>query len=274
MSLLQILIFALVQGVTELFPVSSVAHGVLTPHLFGWNLDPVFLKEHFLPFVVMLHLGTAIALLLFFWRDWLDVARSLVDARAAEARATLVRLVVATLPAAIIGLAFERALRGLFSSVTAASFFLIVNGVLLFLGERARGRGERRISELGLGQAAFIGFMQSLALVPGFSRSGATMIAGFWAGLTHAEAARFSMLLATPLIAGASLLEVPKLARASHDGLFTQALIGGAASGLFALVAVWALMRWFARHEVNAMWPFAMYCVVLGSSVLLAAVLS
>lgn len=269
MSLLQTLIFALVQGVTELFPVSSVAHGVLTPWLFGWNLDPAFLRDHFLPFVVMLHLGTAVALLAFFWRDWRDFVLSLFDSRAADARRTLVLIIVATIPAALIGLLFEKLLRGIFASVTSAAIFLILNGILLFVGERARERGHRRVTGMSLAEAFFIGLMQSLALVPGFSRSGASMVAGFWVGLSHAEAARFSMLLATPIIAGAAILEVPKLLHAQSEGLLSNALIGGVASGVFAFLAVWALMRWFARHEVNAMRPFALYCIALGALVLI-----
>lgn len=269
MSLVQVLLFALVQGITELFPVSSVAHGVLTPWMFGWNLDPSFLREHFLPFVVMLHVGTALALLMYFWRDWIRLLVGLFTPGDAKHRRTILLLVIATIPAAVIGLAFEKALRGLFGSVTSAAVFLILNGVLLFAGERARGRGTRSIPELRVWQAALIGCMQSLALLPGFSRSGASMVAGFWAGLTHAEAARFSMLLATPIIAGAAIVEAPKLVHAQTEGLLGTALVGGVASGVFAFLAVWALMKWFATHEVNAMRPFALYCIALGALVLL-----
>jgi undecaprenyl-diphosphatase len=268
MSTLQALLFAVVQGITELFPVSSVAHGVLTPFAFGWTLDPSFLKQNFLPFVVMLHLGTATALLIYFWRDWWAFAVSLVAADARTARRTLLLVIVATIPPAMLGFAFESALRGIFASVTSAAAFLIVNGVLLVAGERMRGRGERDIADLSYVQAIAIGLAQSLALIPGFSRSGASMVAGFWAGLRHEAAARFSMLLATPIIAGAGLLEVPKLLHHATPGLVRTALIGGVASGVFAFVAVWVLMRWFRRHETDAMWPFAIYCWVVGAGVL------
>jgi len=266
MSIVQALIFALIQGLTELFPVSSVAHGVLTPFLLGWNLDPAFLKEHFLPFVVMLHLGTAVALLLFFKDDWIGIARHLLRAKEKK---TLLLIVVGTIPAGLAGLLFEKQLRHLFSNVTSAAIFLICNAALLYWGERLRKGGTKELSELSYPQALLVGFFQSLALVPGFSRSGASIVAGLWMGLKHEAAAKFSMLLATPVIVGAAILEVPKLARADMTGLFTASLIGGAASGVAAFISVWALMRWFRRHEVGAMLPFAVYCLLLGLTVLL-----
>ncbi|HLZ65936.1 MAG TPA: undecaprenyl-diphosphate phosphatase [Aliidongia sp.] len=270
MDLLQTLIISVIQGITELFPISSVAHAVLTPFAFGWDLSPEFLKEHFLPFVVMLHLGTAVALLGFFWRDWLDFIRSLFDGRAVVARRTLFLLIVGTIPAALIGLVFEKLLKGIFSNVTSAAFFLILNGVLLYAGEKLQKRGTRQVEELSFMQALLIGLAQSLALVPGFSRSGASMVAGFWAGLTHEAAARFSFLLAAPIILGASILELPKLAHAPA-GTMGNASIGGVASGIVAFLSVWALMIWFRKHEVNAMRPFAIYCWIVGALVLALA---
>ncbi|MFZ0695405.1 MAG: undecaprenyl-diphosphate phosphatase [Alphaproteobacteria bacterium] len=268
MTEIQVFVFAIVQAVTELFPVSSVAHGVLTPYLFGWNLDPEFLKLHFLPFIVMLHLGTASALLAFFWRDWLNILVGLFDKQNKVARRTFVLIVVATIPAAVIGFLAEKALRGIFSSVTVAAAFLIANGFILFVGERLRGSGTREIEDLSLGEAVAIGLSQSIALVPGFSRSGASMVAGFWVGLRHEAAAHFSMLLATPIIAGAGVLEIPKLVHEADAQVLHSALIGGAAAAVFAFATVWMLMRWFRTHEVNALRPFAVYCWVLGGAVL------
>ena len=268
MDLLQTLIISVIQGITELFPISSVAHAVLTPFAFGWDLSPEFLKEHFLPFVVMLHLGTAVALLGFFWRDWLDFIKSLFDSRAVAARRTLFLLVVGTIPAAVIGLVFEKLLKGVFSVALYAACFLILNGVLLYVGEKLQKRGTRQVEELSYGQALLIGLAQSLALIPGFSRSGASMVAGFWAGLTHEAAARFSFLLAAPIILGASILEVPKLAHAP-DGTMGNAVIGGVVSGIVAFFSVWALMVWFRKHEVNAMRPFAIYCWIVGALVVI-----
>ena len=268
MDLLQTLIISVIQGITELFPISSVAHAVLTPFVFGWDLSPEFLKEHFLPFVVMLHLGTAVALLGFFWRDWLDFIKSLFDGRAVAARRTLFLLIVGTIPAALIGLVFEKLLKGIFSSVTSAAFFLLLNGVLLYAGEKLQKRGTKQVEELSFVQALLIGLAQSLALVPGFSRSGASIVAGFWAGLTHEASARFSMLLATPLILAATLYEAPKLMHGVGADFLGVAALGGLVAGLVAYGSVWALMSWFKRHEINAMRPFAIYCWVVGALVL------
>lgn len=268
MTIIQALLFAIIQGVTELFPVSSVAHAVLTPFLFGWDLGPEFLKEHFLPFVVMLHLGTALALLIFFWRDWLAFLMGVLTARDPNARRTFFLVVAATVPAALIGFVFQKMLQEIFSKPESAAFFLIINGFILFLGERLKGRGNREVHDLTFTQAALIGLAQALALVPGFSRSGASMVAGFWSGLRHEAAARFSMLLATPIIAGAGILVVPKMIHTASAETVRVAAIGGIASGIFAFIAVWALMRWFRTHEINAMGPFAVYCWLLGGVVL------
>lgn len=267
MDFFQTVIFAIIQGITELFPVSSVAHGVLTPYVFRWNLDPEFLKEHFLPYVVMLHLGTAVALLLFFSRDWAHMLKSLFSGGPSRFKKTFLRVIVGTVPAAVIGLLLEKTLRHLFSSVASAAIFLIVNGVLLYLGEKMSGKGSKEIEDLTAGQAFVIGLFQSLALVPGFSRSGSSMIAGFWMGLKHEASARFSMLLATPVIVGASILELPKLKSGMH-GLLGMSIIGGILSGVFALLAVWALMKWFKKHEIRAMRPFAYYCWIVGAVIL------
>lgn len=271
MSLLQTIIFAIVQGITELFPISSVAHGVLTPYFFHWNLDPQFLKEHFLPFLVMLHLGTAIALLLYFGSEWTQIIASLFT-KDEEAKKVLFLIIAGTIPAALIGLVLEKTLRYMFSNVSSAAFFLIINGFLLYWGEKSRGQGRKSIDELSYKQAAIIGLFQSLALLPGFSRSGATMTAGFWMGLKHEESVRFSMLLATPIIIGASIIEVPKIMHAGMGDLLQVSLIGGVASGLAAFFSVWALMKWFHTNEITAMRPFAWYCWLVGFGVLISQV--
>ncbi|WP_378953322.1 undecaprenyl-diphosphate phosphatase [Pelosinus sp. sgz500959] len=271
MTILQTLIFAIVQGITELFPISSVAHGVLTPYFFNWNLDPEFLKEHFLPFLVMLHLGTAITLLLYFGTEWTKIVISIFK-KDDRSRKMMFLIVAGTIPAAVIGILLEKPLRHMFSNVSSAAFFLIINGFILYWGERLRGEGQgkKSINDLSYKQAMTIGLFQSLALIPGFSRSGATMTAGFWMGLKHEESARFSMLLATPIIIGASIIEVPKLMHTDIAGLFQISLIGGIASGVAAFFSVWTLMKWFHSNEINAMRPFAWYCWLLGGGVLIS----
>ncbi len=266
MTILQTLIFAIIQGISELFPISSVAHGVLVPYVFHWNLSAAFLQTHFLPYVVMLHLGTAIALFIFFWREWFEMIRSIFTG----SKKILLLVIVATIPAAVIGAVLQKPLTSIFSNVTSASIFLIVNGFFLFFGEKLRFRGDKNIEDLKYRQAFVIGLFQSLALVPGFSRSGSSMTAGFWMGLKHESAARFSMLMATPVIAGAGILEVPKLLKSGSHGLFQISLIGGLAAGIFAFISVWILMKWFKRKEIQAMRPFAYYCWAVGALVLIS----
>ncbi|WEG11855.1 undecaprenyl-diphosphate phosphatase [Pullulanibacillus sp. KACC 23026] len=266
MNLLQTFIFAIVQGISELFPISSVAHGVFTPYVFHWQLSPDFLEEHFLPYVVMLHLGTALALLIYFWRDWVEMIKSIFVGN----RRILLLVIVATIPAAIIGLVLETPIRNGFSNVTSASILLIINGFFLFFGEKLRSRGNKEIEDLKFGQAIVIGLFQSLALFPGFSRSGSSMTAGFWLGLKHEAAARFSMLLATPIIAGASILEVPKIVHAGGD-LLKMSLLGGVLAGIFAFISAWILMNWFKRKEINAMRPFSYYCWIVGIIILITS---
>jgi undecaprenyl-diphosphatase len=270
LTILQTFIFAIVQGITELFPISSVAHGVLTPYFFNWNLDPAFLKEHFLPFLVMLHLGTAITLLLYFGTEWTNIIASIFK-KDDKSRKLMFLILAGTIPAAVIGLLLESPLRHMFSNVSSAAFFLIINGCILYWGERLRtGQGQKSIDDLTYKQAAVIGLFQSLALVPGFSRSGATMTAGFWMGLKHEDSVRFSMLLATPIIIGASIIEVPRLIHTNVAGLFQISLIGGIAAGIAAFCSVWTLMKWFHTNEVNAMRPFAWYCWLVGFGVLVS----
>jgi undecaprenyl-diphosphatase len=266
MNIIQTIILAIVQGITELFPISSVAHSVLTPYVFGWKLDPSFLKENFLPFVVMMHLGTTVALLIFFRKDWIDIIKSIFSSK--DSKKLLFLIFVGTLPAALLGAIFEKRLTDVFSSVTVAATFLIFNGLLLYFGEKIKSKGTKDIEDLSYGQAAIVGLFQSLALIPGFSRSGSSMTAGFWMGLKHEESARFSMLLATPIIAGAGVLEVPKLIKSGNIALLQTSFVGGLIAGIFAFISVLILMRWFKKKEVNAMKPFAYYCWIVGLIVL------
>ncbi|MFO1062186.1 MAG: undecaprenyl-diphosphate phosphatase, partial [Dongiaceae bacterium] len=187
MSALQAILLAILQGVTELFPVSSLGHGVILPRLLGWSVDQR--SPEFLPFLVVLHVGTAVALLVYFWRDWLQLLMAVLGQGAPKARADalhlLVLLVAGTLPAVIVGFLLEKFLRGLFGAPLVAAIFLIVNGGVLFLGERLRRRaaGDSGLNEIGWLRAVLIGLLQCTALIPGISRSGATMVGGLLCGL-------------------------------------------------------------------------------------------
>jgi undecaprenyl-diphosphatase len=274
----QAALLGLLQGVSELFPVSSLGHSVILPRLLGWNIHQN--DDFFVTFLVATHLATALVLLAFFWRDWVRIVRGLGRSLRAreigndhDARLGWL-LIVGTVPAGLLGLLLEHALRDLFASPRSASFFLIVNGLMLFGAERLRRRapspgddmspeaGDARIAEsISWRGALGIGAAQAAALVPGMSRSGATMAGGLVAGLSNEDAARFAFLLATPIIGAAALLKLPDLAGTSGNGVRGPALVGALCSAFSAYLAVRFLMRYF---ETNRLTPFAYYCVAAG----------
>jgi undecaprenyl-diphosphatase len=267
MTAWQAIVTAILQGVTELFPVSSLGHAVVLPRLMGWAIDQQ--AASYLPFLVVLHVGTAAALLGYFWRDWLSLGACVVGMGEADERRRNWRLigliVVATIPAVILGFVLEKLFRTLFGTPVVAAAFLIVNGFVLFAGERLRRRsGERGLAEMSWLEALVIGVWQSAALIPGISRSGTTMVGALLFGFHHREAAHFSFLIATPVIAGAAVLEVPKLLHA-HEGIGAIAWIAGVVAGLTAWASVAFLMRYFRRHEFDALDPFAYYCWAAGA---------
>ena len=277
MTLFQVVVLALIQGVTELFPISSLGHAVIIPDILNWNLDQQ--GEWFLPFLVVMHLGTAIALLIYFWRDWWEFFLAVVfnrGARPAEERRLFFRVVVATIPAVIVGALFEKVLKQFaFGLPGVACAFLIVNGAILFAAERMKRPEQKSLDALTWLDALVIGVWQCLALIPGISRSGVTMVGGFRAGLDHKDAARFSFLTATPIILGATVLEAPKLlkhgrAAAAAKGfdpsnMLHLAVLAGVIAGVAAFISLWAIMRWFRGHEVKAFDPFAYYCLGAGA---------
>ena len=276
MTHLQAIVLAVLQGATELFPVSSLGHAVVAPALLGWHID-----QHapaFLPFLVMLHVGTATALLAFFWRDWWAIGTGVLGLGAAhqvaESRRVFGLIVLATLPAVVIGFVLEHPLRRLFGDPVVAAAFLVVNGLLLLGAEKlraaARGRGgagaaPRPLSSLTARDAVTIGFWQCAAFIPGISRSGATMVGGLVRGIDHEGAAHFSFLIATPVIAGAAVLEVPKMLHAGMPhGALGLAALAAVVAGVTAYASTAFLMRYFRNHETWALNPFAYYCCAAG----------
>jgi undecaprenyl-diphosphatase len=270
----QAIVLGLLQGVSELFPVSSLGHSVILPSLLGWNIHQN--DAYFLAFLVATHLATALVLLGFFWSDWVRIVkglgRSLRDRGIApdDSDAKLAwLLVVGTIPAGILGLTLEHKLRTVFASPQSAAIFLTLNGVLLFGAEMLRRRAPQTDSDddtriakqLRFNQAFGIGAAQALALIPGFSRSGATMGGGLLVGLSNKDAARFAFLLATPIIGAAAVLKLPELFGSAGDGVRGQALVAALCSALTAYLAVRFLMRFF---ETNTLMPFAIYCFCAG----------
>ncbi|MEH3077202.1 MAG: undecaprenyl-diphosphate phosphatase [Quadrisphaera sp.] len=315
-------VVGVLQGVSELFPVSSLGHAVLVPALVGgsWarDLDVSAPGSPYLAFIVGLHVATAAALVLFYRRDWARIVTGLVSSvrhrRIAGPDARLGWLLVAsTVPVGLVGLVLEHPLRTVLARPVPTAVFLVLNGLVLLLVERGRRRQmlavgpsapaspsravsaarhreptsalsavttttsaaapavaasssselatDRRLASLTLRRAVLVGSAQIAALAPGISRSGITMIAGLRAGLTHQDAARFSFLLATPVIAAAGLLKLPELFGPLGDGIRWQVLLGSVLAGVSSYVAVRFLDRWFAHGSLR---PYAVYCVLAG----------
>ena len=274
MLALYLLLLAILQGITELFPISSLGHSILVPALLQWPIDRQ--ASWFLPYMVVLHLGTATALFIYFWRDWFVLLGGAWQARGnlnnPHARLFWL-LVVGTIPAAILGLLLEQKIKALFGGFVVAAIFLMMNGIILFIGDALKQRKARhQLAKMGWWHAFGIGCAQALALIPGISRSGATLVAGVWSGLDYVSSARFSFLLATPIIGAAGLLEVPKLIKHRMlipEGFLLTIVIGGVLAGLFAWLSAWFLMKYFNKHEITALRPFGIYCLLAGAVALL-----
>jgi undecaprenyl-diphosphatase len=274
----QAIVLGLLQGFSELFPISSLGHSVILPQLLGWNIHQN--DEYFITFLIATHLATAIVLFIFFFQDWMRIFagmwRSLADRQIApdnhDAKLGWL-LVVGTVPAGLLGLLFQDSLRSVFASAQSAAFFLMLNGVMLYGAERLRRRApvvetsdplasdERISGTTSYRDAVGIGAAQAIALIPGFSRSGASMAGGLLTGLSNEDAARFSFLLATPIIGAAALLKLPDLFGATGDGVRGQALAASLCSALTAWFSVRFLVKYF---ETNRLTPFAIYCFVAG----------
>ena len=301
LSYVEAVVVGAFQGVTELFPVSSLGHAVLVPALVGgrWaqDLSVSAPKSPYLAFIVGLHVATAAALLVFFWRDWVRILSgffsSLRHRRIQTPDERLAWLiVVGTIPVGLAGLALERLFRTTLGKPVPAAAFLLLNGIALYAGEVLRRRvapapetsavsgeepehgdeaSDRRLAELSLPRGAVIGAAQILALLPGISRSGITIVAGLWRGLSHEDAARFSFLLATPIILAAGVYKIPELFGPLGAGIGGQVLAGSIASFVCAYLAVRFLTRYF---ETRTLTPFAIYCALAGGASLVWFALS
>ena len=325
LSYLQAILIGLLQGVSELFPVSSLGHSIIIPALIGgdWarNLNMTADKSPYLSFVVAVHVATAIALIVFYRRDWARIVSGLLTSirnrrisTSTERLAWL--LIAATVPVGLVGLAFERVIRTTLGQPWVAALFLTLNGVLLYAVEKLRSRStpgthrpggkatsavpgqdlpagaadedalsaapglvtvtattaaydeaasdaaaDDRLGRRGWGESIGIGAAQILALLPGFSRSGATIAAGLLRGLDHEDAARFAFLLATPVILAAGLLKLPELAGPEGNGILGQVFAGALVAGIAAYLSLRFLTRYFHTHTLI---PFAIYCTLAG----------
>jgi undecaprenyl-diphosphatase len=283
----------LLQGVTELFPVSSLGHSILIPALLGghWkhDLDVSADGSMYLNELIGLHLATALALVVYFWRDWLRVIRgvftSITERRIHTVDQRLAWLIItASIPVGVAGLALDKLFRTTLGRPVPTAIFLALNGIVLFVTEQLRrgGTGRRRagapavegpeqltpqeqsdlrITRMTMRHAMAIGAAQILALLPGISRSGSTISAGIFRGLNHEDSARFAFLLATPVIGGAALLKLPPLLGPEGNGLRGPLLAGSVAAFVAAYLATRYLVRYF---ENRTLIPFAIYCTLAG----------
>ena len=324
LTYLQAALIGLLQGVSELFPVSSLGHSIIIPALIGgdWarNLNMTADKSPYLSFVVAVHVATAVALIVFYRRDWARIISGLLSSIRNRSISTPSQrlawlLIAATIPVGLVGLAFEHVIRTTLGRPWVAALFLTLNGVLLYAVEKLRNRGttgshrggapvtmtarediegdaadydslpatsapatmttttaapgdleadaaaDDRLGRLGWGESIGIGAAQILALLPGFSRSGATLAAGLVRGLDHEDAARFAFLLATPVILAAGLLKLPELAGPEGNGILGQVFVGSLVAGVAAYLSLRFLTRYFHTHTLT---PFAIYCTVAG----------
>jgi undecaprenyl-diphosphatase len=274
-STFQAIVLGLLQGVTELFPISSLGHTVIFPNLFGWHDIVRWQSESnspWLAFVVMLHVGSAVGLLVYFWRTWLEVIRAffatLAKRRIETPTERLAWLIIAaTIPVGILGLALQKVIADALAKPLAASIFLVVNGAVLIAAERYRRRraeheSSRSLDTMEYREAVLIGVAQATALIPGISRDGMTMTGGLVRGLDNADAARFAFLLATPPILLAGLLKVHDLTGPlGAHGIRGAAFVAAIFAALAAVFTVHFLTRWFEKRTLT---PFGIYCLVFG----------
>jgi undecaprenyl-diphosphatase len=286
-SYFQAIVIGLLQGVTELFPISSLGHSVLVPAWLGWDTitKDQSTESPYLAFLVALHVATALALLAYFRDEWIRIIRGFfrtLKSRKIETPDERMAwlLVIGTVPTGLVGLVFEHKLRTIFAKPVAAAIFLTVNGVILILGDLLRRRAGvrelveshaqvhseseegRRLETLDFKEALVVGVAQAGSLFAGISRSGITMVGGLLRGLDHEDAARFSFLLATPIILAAGVYKIPDLTGPLGEHIRGQALVGGLFAGAAAFVSVHFLVRFFQTRNLM---PFAIYCVIAGA---------
>lgn len=252
-SSFEAIVLGAVQGLAEFLPISSSAHLVIVPWLFRWT-DPG------LVFDVALHLGTLVALLIYYWREWVSMGASIFNGDR-DRRRLLMLLIVASVPGAVIGFLFEKQADSTFRSPLLIAIALAALGIALWLVDRSAPQ-TRKISEVTFGDAILIGLSQAFAIFPGVSRSGSTITAARILGLERADAANFSFLMATPIIAGAGLFEGRHLI---HEGITGDVVAGFITAAVFGLIAIVGLIR-FVRTRTYE--PFAWYRVILAAFVI------
>jgi undecaprenyl-diphosphatase len=247
MNIFHALILGAVQGLTEFLPISSSGHLVLIPYFFGWQYQGV-------SFDVALHAGTVVALLIYFWKDWLKIIKNGFTKKSATVDPSwpypqnfLWLIVVASIPAALLGLPLDKWFENNVRSVLFIAFNLAVFGWLLWFTDK-KAKSDLPPGQLTYGKALIIGLFQSIALIPGVSRSGITLTGSRIVGLARAEAARFSFLIGTPAIIGALLVELPKII---HDDLSLSFWIGVITATVFGIAAIKFLLDYLKKNDFS-----------------------
>ncbi len=278
-SYFQAIVLGLIQGITELFPISSIGHAVLVPFLLGWHnivTSQSQSQSFFLAFLVALHVATALALLIFYRKEWLKLAKgffsSIKNRRIHTSYEKLVwLLIIATIPAGLTGLVLEKVLRTQFDKPLAAIVFLFINGGILLTGDRyakKRALADREFNmestaahtakSISPARAGIIGVAQVFALIAGISRSGITMVSGIYSGLDYEDSARFSFLLATPIILAAGVYKIPDLTGPLGNGVRGQVLVSAIVTFIAAYLSVRFLDKYFRGKTLR---PFGIYCL-------------
>ncbi len=277
LSYWQAILTGFLQGITELFPISSLGHSILVPAWIGGSWSSFLTnttdgESPYLLMIIALHAASAITLLLIFWKRWLKLIkaffRSLKSRSLETPESRIIWLILlATIPVGVLGIAFERDFQVLFSEPLAASIFLTLNGIILIIAEKSSKRktltdsDETLIHRISFQNAFTIGVAQSAALLPGISRFGVTMGAGLNRGLSHSAASDFAFLLATPVILGAGLLKIPDLFNPEISHILGPVIVGSIIAALGTYISVKILVNWFKNHTL---YPFAIYCLIIG----------
>lgn len=277
LSYWQAILTGFLQGITELFPISSLGHSILVPAWIGgsWNTfltNSTAGESPYLLMIIALHAASAITLLLIFWKRWLQLIKAFfrsLNSRSLETpEARIIWLVlVATVPVGVLGVLFEQQFQLLFSEPLAASIFLTLNGLILIVAEKSSktktliDSDETLVHQISFKNALTIGVAQSAALFPGISRFGVTMGAGLNRGLSHSAASDFAFLLATPVILGAGLLKIPDLFNPEISHIIGPVIVGSIVAVFGTYISVKILVKWFKHHTL---YPFAIYCLFVG----------
>src|SRR6266436_5807093 len=285
MTLLQAILLGIVQGLTEFIPVSSTAHLVLASRVMNLPLTP----EQLTSSIAVIQLGTLIAVIVYFLGDIWNITRAFVrdhvlllkNGRRDQFNRTNSNsrlshdawlgwlVIIGSLPVAVVGLAFKKQIEGTFTkNLWVIATMMIVVALLLAIAE-AVGKKQRRMQDLGLGDALAVGFAQCLALIPGSSRSGSTIMAGLLAGETRETAARFSFLLSMPAIAASGLLELKEAMHKLPGASFSPLLIATVISGIVGYASIWFLLRFLRTHSTAV---FITYRLIVGGLILAALV--